>query len=166
MNGREYLFDGRTDYADRFDEDEKAAQPALDLSSGLATIDRNGHLMIELPSPQRIDHLLLYPEENPQQFFTYRIEGSLSGESWQLLVDKTGTLIDGVQVDRLPDAPLRFLRISGTSYRFDVESRLKDVVDETAYWQSYEALLQDAAASSSGLIVAELEIFSTQAVAL
>jgi hypothetical protein len=163
VHGINYLFDGRTDYADRLDDDEKAAALVPDLPAGLVSIGTNGHLTVELPSPQRIDHLLLYPGENPQHFFTYRIEGSLGGENWQILADKTSALAEGVQIDRLPDAAIRFLRISGASYQSDVESRLKDIIDETAYWQGYDALLQNASTGSSGLIMAELEIFAAQA---
>jgi 3',5'-cyclic AMP phosphodiesterase CpdA len=179
--GIQYLFDGMISYTDRSEEnDGTLARSAGNPGEGATGIDASGHLMIEFSSPQRLDYMLLYPEENPQRFFSYRIEASINGKDWQTLADKTASPVHGVQLDQFAGASARFLRISGAGYVCDLEKLPQasppivafipfegnpgNELNEESYWQAYEEMIRQTGPTS--LAIAELALFRQQPMAM
>jgi hypothetical protein len=101
-------------------------------------------VQLNFSSIQNLDYLLLYPEENLQHFFSYRIAASLDGQHWQMLVDKSDARARGAQLDQIPSTQARFLRISGASYACDLEQLETTELSEESYWQAVEEMTREA----------------------
>jgi len=157
----QYLFDDQATMSDRFEEAEDTeANNDVMLATAATTIAADGHLIISFPTIQSLDYLLLYPGENPQRFFCYRLEASPDGKEWQMLIDKTARPVEGVQLDQIPGIKMRFLRISGWSYACDLEELATDELNEETYWQAQENIIRQS--TPMDLAIAELELFKQE----
>lgn len=164
MQGAQYLLDGQTSQPERFDAAENAK--ADDNAAGKTTatkIAAQGHLLIRFPTIQKFDYILLYLEEKPLQWFHYLLETSLDGREWQTLIDKTATLVEGVQLDQIPSTKAQFLRISGWGYICDLESMQAEELNEENYWQAQEERIRKAVPTD--LAIAELALFKQEPLA-
>ncbi|MGH7595115.1 MAG: T9SS type A sorting domain-containing protein [bacterium] len=162
VQGMQYLFDGQIISAERSADDDDG-----EIHAGLAktatTIAPDGHLLISFPTVQQLDYLLLYPEENPQRVFCYRVEASPDGEKWQTLVDKTATPVQGIQLDQITGTQTRMLRISGRSYIYDWENIAMDEMDEEIHRQKHQEMITRT--EPMDLAIAELAFFKQDSTA-
>ena len=134
------------------------SSPDLDNSKGITSITPDGHLMITLPSLQKVDDLFLFPQEGPGAFFSFKLETSQDGNEWQPLVDQSGDRLKDVQRIKLFGAKIRFLRISGAGY--DVDSEQINVDDEELFYDTLEMMLQKAVPQD--FVITNLALFKKQ----
>lgn len=159
LNGR-YLMDGQLTPLLREHGDQGGADSSRYVIQGATTIAANGHALIELPSAQKIDYLTLYPEWHAARYFSYRLETSTDGRNWNTAVDKMNVKLHGTQIERVAQAGVRYLRLSGFSVVVDPDSSLLNGLSEAAYWQSYTSLLQQA--QPEALAIAELVLLKQE----
>ncbi len=152
----QFLFDGHAGIPERKEgNDEFVMNESAGISPAATTIARDSYLTIDFLTEQSIDYLLLYPEDNPQWLFSYRIEASLEGMNWRMLIDKTADPVQGMQLDVIHNTRARFLRISGTGYICDLAGIQED--DEEKHWQMRSELVKKA--KPTELAIRELNFF-------
>ncbi len=162
--GMQYLFDGQNSLPEKFDEATNAeTDENVTSKTAATTIAAQGHLLISFQTEQSLDYLLLYPEENAQSLFCYRLEASLDGQKWQTLVDKTHVPVEGIQLDQIPGTKAQFLRISGWGYVCDMKSIQTEELNEENYWQAQEKMIRKT--QPIDLAIAELSLFKQEMMA-
>jgi hypothetical protein len=165
VSGESFLLDGNTEIPDRAETGELAVDP-MTMDNALTLIAPDGELTIELPAPQRLDHLMLYPEENPQRVFSYRLEASVDGKSWITVLDKSAQWSQGVQFEPLSGPRARLLRLSGKAYLMDDKLAEDDELSETeerAYENLYKSIPQQA--KPTAFAIRELALYRTEKMA-
>jgi predicted GH43/DUF377 family glycosyl hydrolase len=158
LNGR-YLMDGQLAPPLR-EHGDPAADTSHYVIQGATTIATNGHALIELPSVQKIDYLTLYPEWHAARYFSYRVETSADGSNWSTALDRMNVKLRGVQTERIAKTNVRYLRLTGVSFVVDPDSSLLNGLSESAYWQNYTSLLQQA--QPEALAIAELVLIKQE----
>jgi predicted GH43/DUF377 family glycosyl hydrolase len=156
-----YLNDGQSTPPARPEGDDPALPDSDAYTiSGATTIGVNGQLTIDFITLQQFDYLVLHPEWHPSRYFGYRIEASMNGQEWHTLINKTSSFIHGTQIDPVPDTQARFLRISGASVIAEMDSLEKAELEEEAYWQIHDELINQV--EPSDLAIAELVLLRQQ----
>ncbi len=154
-----YLLDGQFTPMVR-SQGDGASDSSRYVIEGAATIAPNGHVIIELPSAQKIDYLSLYPEWHAQRYFSYRLETSEDGRNWSTVIDRMNVKQHGTQIERVAKTNVRYLRLTGFSVVVDPDSSLAGGMGEAAYWQAYQNLLQQA--QPEALAIAELVLIKQE----
>ncbi len=149
-----YLLDGQLAPLVRPQGDGSANDTSRYVIQGATTIAPNGHVIIELPAPQKIDYLSLYPEWHAQRYYSFRVETSEDGRNWSTAIDQMNTKLQGTQIERIAKTGVRYLRLTGFSVVLDPDSSLSNGLSEATYWQNYSDLLQQA--QPEALAIAEL----------
>jgi len=156
----QYLLDGQLAPLVRPQGDGSANDTSRYVIQGATTIAPNGHVIIELSAPQKIDYLSLYPEWHAQRYYSFRVETSEDGRNWSTAIDRMNTKLQGTQIERIAKTGVRYLRLTGFSVVLDPDSSLASGLSEGAYWQAYNGLLQQA--QPEALAIAELVLIKQE----
>ena len=114
VRGVESLFDGKIFPEKRVEDDQPLK--GSEMKKGLTLIAPDGHLTIAFADLQEFDYFFLYPGEDENTTFSYKIETSQDSKTWQVLVDYSTKQLEGVQLVEVYGTQTFFLKITGASY--------------------------------------------------